>query len=690
MALAAIALLLLPACATPDTGGAEEDVAAGVEGGVVESEEADGSSLTVTLEGNENISRRLLRKAAADALIVLKRERQEYQADDAAYMMEEYCRGKGFHRARVGYTLDASPPREVVFDIREGPRAVLGEVVFEGRDGADHETLMQFLVGPTTSWIGGKTLFVRSHLDSAVASIRTWYRSQGHLKAEVDPPEIVLREVETIADLKIAIRLGPQYTIKAIQVEGSAPWTLDELLAILDDPLGQPFTTAWPTRAERTLVAHLRRQGRLTPQVDAREDLDHSTGEVRIVFSIQPGKIRTVGNVVLEGQDRTELSFLRSLVTITPGDTFNGDRVRETTNKLYETALFKRVTVEETPIGEDSVDITFRITERDARDLAFLVGYGSYELARASMTYTDRNIFGRGLVWSSGLRGSFRSAQVQTSLTDPSFLGWPVSGTVEVYAKQRQFPSFDYSGYGTVASLKKTWRRHLTTTVGYSFETSTADSLNRPLEIQIEEDQISVGSLFTKWALDYRDSRILPTSGSLNEVVLTWADESLASDLGFHRVTARSSWLFPIDEEAAWVLAFAGRAGVIIRQSDTDDLPLQYRFFNGGEDSVRSFREDELGPQVQGDPEGGEFFSTLNAELRTPLYRQLKGTLFADGGNVIRRRSELGLDDYRFALGLGLRYDLPIGPIRLDWGWNPNRRSGEQLWALHLSVGFPF
>jgi outer membrane translocation and assembly module TamA len=88
---------------------------------------------------------------------------------------------------------------------------------------------------------------------------------------------------------------------------------------------------------------------------------------------------------------------------------------------------------------------------------------------------------------------------------------------------------------------------------------------------------------------------------------------------------------------------------------------------------------------------GGEFFSTGNLELRTPpFWRNLTVCGFMDAGNVIPNRSDSLWEDYRYALGFGLRYALPTGPIRLDWGWNPNRRSDEDLWALHFSVGFPF
>lgn len=238
--------------------------------------------------------------------------------------------------------------------------------------------------------------------------------------------------------------------------------------------------------------------------------------------------------------------------------------------------------------------------------------------------------------------------------------------------------------------MTREWARLLTGSVGYSLVLSSAQNVEENLEVLGLDDRSTLGSVFTRWVLDYRDSLIRPVEGTLYEVKLELADDALGSTLDLHRVTGRLAWLLPLDADKHWVLAWGTRAGIVVRRDDTDVLPLQHRFFNGGADSVRSFRHNELGPSLRGDPLGGEFFSTVNLELRTPLYRRLGAAFFVDGGNVIVRRVEAGFDDYRFGLGVGARYDLPIGPVRLDWGWNPNLRHGEDLWALHLSVGFAF
>src|SRR5262249_16977490 len=119
-------------------------------------------------------------------------------------------------------------------------------------------------------------------------------------------------------------------------------------------------------------------------------------------------------------------------------------------------------------------------------------------------------------------------------------------------------------------------------------------------------------------------------------------------------------------------------------------IPIQERLFNGGENSVRSFTQDDVGPHdADGDPEGGEVRNLASIELRQRIWRSFSGAAFFDYGNVGLTTSD-AFHDFRPALGIGLRYGLPIGPFRVDVGFNPAQRSGEDLYAIQVAVGMPY
>ena len=196
---------------------------------------------------------------------------------------------------------------------------------------------------------------------------------------------------------------------------------------------------------------------------------------------------------------------------------------------------------------------------------------------------------------------------------------------------------------------------------------------------------------------------------------LDLALSALGSDIEFVRGTVRVGYYIPFGPKPLapgvvedntgsglqrWFrqssLAFGARAGIIhsLTTSGADEataIPIDERFFNGGGNTVRSFGERDLGPHDRkGHPIGGEFFTIFNIEYTVPIFGELEGALFTDAGNLLPTAEEPGLDDMRYALGVGLRYKLPIGPVRLDYGVNPNPQNGEDFGAFHFSFGFAF
>jgi len=138
------------------------------------------------------------------------------------------------------------------------------------------------------------------------------------------------------------------------------------------------------------------------------------------------------------------------------------------------------------------------------------------------------------------------------------------------------------------------------------------------------------------------------------------------------------------------LLAFGARGGWMKPLSgNPDDIPIDERFFNGGSSSVRSFPERRLGPSDwHGYPIGGDTFTTFNAEYQFPLYGSLIGALFADAGSVGVSPTTMGL--MRYGVGPGLRYASPVGPLRIDVGFNPDRRTGERHMVINISFGMAF
>jgi outer membrane protein assembly factor BamA len=166
-------------------------------------------------------------------------------------------------------------------------------------------------------------------------------------------------------------------------------------------------------------------------------------------------------------------------------------------------------------------------------------------------------------------------------------------------------------------------------------------------------------------------------------------DPSLGADIEFVRFRFSASAYVPLTRRIN--VALRTSQGLLWPGEGFDRIPLQERFYNGGQSTVRSFRESRLGPlDPSGKPTGGSWRNVFTAELRVPLGGLLESSVFADAGNVGEDIEEFGLAGLRWGLGLGIRLRLPIGPVRVDGAWNPDREIGEDEWVIHLSVGYPF
>ena len=200
-----------------------------------------------------------------------------------------------------------------------------------------------------------------------------------------------------------------------------------------------------------------------------------------------------------------------------------------------------------------------------------------------------------------------------------------------------------------------------------------------------------------KLIINLRDNPTYPTSGSYHFIEWEESLTAIGSDVDYIKFYAHTAWYFHL--WSRWVLSFALRGGVIVPFNDTEQIPIQRRYFSGGINSIRSFKEKQLPPLDSSDnPIGGEGIFLFSTELRIPIYENFGTSLFFDTGQIIpivRRFSDYRIDHLKYAVGFSLWYNTPIGPIGLDIGFNPDREttpSGdkEALFAWYLAVGFTF
>lgn len=654
-------------------------------------------SYALEFSGVRSLSSGLLQQAAAADLEDF--ESSGFRAapiDDAAYAIEGFYRARGFPFARVEYELarPAGGAPRVHFRVEEGARYVVADVRILGRVAFEEEQLAQLLEGPRTRMFGlGALYFVQAEAEAARSEMEALYLESGYLDVEVSGPEVIYDEERLLASLIYRVAEGPRFTVLDVTLDAALDLDLDlaEVRERLAAFVGQPWfpRRGYEMRASATGV--LTERGYPDAQATAESSIDRESGEVRVTLRLEPGTRVHLAEVLIEGNELTRAEFIARRLGMGAGDLYRRSAERNAFRALYATGLFDSVAIELEGSGAER-RLRVHVEETETRSFSAEVGYGSFERARVLLGVTEANLFGTGR--SLRLEGKLaeRARGATLVYTDPYTLDEDNVLGATIFAEERKQVSFDSREIGTGVSLTSHLTKAYRNVYGYEYRLSEASnvSVSVPgLDQEFQED-VYVSAVYLTNVYDTRESFFLPRDGTWFRLRTELAPEALGSELNFVRLDGRVVRYHALDEEN--LLAWTVRGGVIVPIGVTAEIPLQERFYNGGQNTVRSFREDELGPtDANGTEIGGEAYSVFSLEYRRDLFSGLSAALFVDGGNVsFGYQDALEFKDLRYGVGPGLRWLLPVGPLRLDWGINPNPRAGEADWALQFSLGVAF
>jgi outer membrane protein insertion porin family len=231
--------------------------------------------------------------------------------------------------------------------------------------------------------------------------------------------------------------------------------------------------------------------------------------------------------------------------------------------------------------------------------------------------------------------------------------------------------------------LTKTYRKGIQTVAFLQAKEADVSSIEITPASLVGPTNYQLVTVGLSQTFDFRDSPTNPRTGWIFDASASFS-ESLDGSASFTRFTGRYSTYFSLGKS---LLAFGARVGYLDAVQGTAGVPIDERFFNGGPTSVRSFYETELSPKDNNNhPIGGLARSIFNVEYDIPIFGDLVGAAFMDAGGT----GNTPFDNFATAVGGGVRYNLPIGPVRVDYGVNPAPRKNQSQSVLSLSFGFAF
>jgi len=401
-----------------------------------------------------------------------------------------------------------------------------------------------------------------------------------------------------------------------------------------------------------------------------------------------------VGRILIIGLEVTKPLVVLRESRLKEGDFLSYQKLLDTQSSLSGTGLFTSVQIRELESEEDERDLIIEVVEGPRTTIVPGLGYAQDESFRGSLEVTKLNISGHGRTASIFLRGSVEgSKKAMLSFTEPYAFHRRQPFNVQIYGEDdRSRPDFHFQRVGfqvqttfPVKGGNVITRYTFQNTVTLNAETDCAE-VNRTLC----DGKISGPSI--GYVHDTRNDAIYPRRG------MVYSFETLLSahKLGGDSFLKGSAFIARYDEvRAGLVIAASARMGLSRAFGSSIELPLPERFFAGGPSLMRAFKTDEVGPGDYNEagefvPSGGNALVAFTLEARLDLFRSFGFQAFAETGNVYAKVGDIDFGEFREVGGIGVTYRSPFGPLRLDWGFKLDRRTGEDRHQLHLAVGYAF
>jgi outer membrane protein insertion porin family/translocation and assembly module TamA len=594
----------------------------------------------------------------------------------------------------------------------------VGSIDFQGVQAIPEDQLRNALATRQSSWVpwGRKYTFDRTQFDSDLRRIVAFYADRGYPDARVTAFDVQLNDEQNEVDVVLTIEEGEPVRIASVGLYGFwevPPEQLEALRNGLPLRVGEVRDRQTMVLTQRDVENALRDNGFAYSRAWVTEE-EVAPRQVAISVTADPGPLTQFGLIEISGNETVGEDIIRRELLYQAGDPFSRSAMQDSQRRLYGLELFQFANVEVLEPERQYPEIRTRVTVAETRHqhVNFGVGYGTDERARIDAEYRHVNLFGGARSGSIHGRGSRLDRGLRTTFTQP-YVGF--RGLTLHLEGQRwntftpAYSAFVGGGRATLEHRSRSQRRSYSVSFIGERDSSeiTEDVLDDP---ELRDELIALG--------------LNPITGKQEgtlaavafDVQLDGTDNILDARRGFQLaghleqagriVPGTFKYIAASIDGRHYVsvsrLTFANRLafGVIDGAGNEDvTIPFGKRLFLGGANSVRGWGRFEISPLTDtGLPIGGDTMVAASTEVRFDFNDRLGAVVFADAGNVWELPWSVHLDDLRYAVGPGVRYRTPIGPIRFDVGYQLNPIENLQIegqpqqrrWRMHFSIGQAF
>lgn len=611
---------------------------------------------------------------------------------DNAGKIKAFYEDEGYYLANVVPVLKKINDDEVMvtYYIEEGKKVKIKELRIEGNKALSSSKIkgvMKTTERGLFSFITGKGYYKKNIVTEDLEKIKDLYYDNGYLKIAIGEPTVKIAEDKESMIVVIPLSEGEQYTIESVNIAGNKAFA-DDVIKKLIKLSPQKFFSKSVVRSDVNSINEIYyNSGYALVSVNPDITPDETTRLVKVVYRIEEGDKYRIGRIEISGNIKTEDKVIRREIRLDEGDYFSGSALKRTYERLNNLQYFEPIEINPKPKPEEKIiDIDIKVKEKPTGFLSVGGGYSSVDKIIGMVDITQGNFLGKGYYLKARGELGGVSSFYELSFRNPYFMDKPISFGTSIYRIKRDYADFSRRATGFEISFGRSFWEYWGASIAYNIERSTIFDIS-PSASNVVKDQEGTNltsSVSLTFARDTRDNNLDPIRGSKNAIYTTFA--GLGGTTAFYKILFDSGWYFPLfDVTTIHLRARLGMTTGLFGKK----LPLYERYYVGGIYTIRGVGYGEAGPKdINNEVIGAERQIVFNAEYIFPIVSEykFKGLVFFDAGRGYDRGDGFGRE-LKFTSGFGIRWISPMGPIRVEWGYNLNRKSGETTSKLEFTFG---
>ena len=661
----------------------------------------------IVYDGNENLSdEKLKEKTTIKSQTFLDQQ----QAKESAETIRLLYQHDGYYNAQVVpviQTLDENRKR-LTFHITEGEKAKIKTVMFEGLHSASKSEMLNVMA--TREWIPWYGLITRLKLPSMVSDagilkrdelnndverIREVLLNRGYFNVRVGQPIVDLTEDKKWFTVTYHISEGEPFTVTEVGFRGYTVFEDSELRVGMKIKEGEIFQRAKIRDEIGRITDMYGAKGYSFAEVSPSVNPNNEERTIALIFHIKEGEMMRIRQINIFGNDKTRDNVIRREIRVDEQDVIDTASLKRSYQRLNNLQFFETVEILPAQVAPDKVDLNVRVKEKPTGMFSLGGGFSTLDRLVAIADITQGNLFGHG--YMGRIRGQLGQRRTLGSVTfrNPYLFDSLTSLQIDGYRSQTNYlNSYHEERTGASVTLGRWLSEYVTGSVGAfaelldynSFAPGICDTGNERFAICQQKGSQSTTGFRTTLFRDTRDYYIDPRNGWRVGGGVDVGTSYLGGSNNFVKFYADVNKVTPLPFDLR--LSLRARAGEIVKTGDTR-IPLSERFFVGGINTVRGFSFGRAGPILPTNaPIGATKQLIFNAELIFTISNEAKlnGVLFFDYGKGFDEGEKWSLD-LRPTAGLEGRWISPFGPLRVAYGLNLDKRTGERFGVFEFTIG---